>query len=365
MKLQSAYFSTAPLFLSLALAACSPSDPAASDASKHSDAAAPVGANNDHASPVEITGAGASFVYPLISKWSADYNAATGNKVNYQSIGSGGGIAQIKAGTVDFGSSDKPLASAELAASGLAQFPSTIGGVVPVINLAEIAPGQMHLTGPLLADIFLGRVTEWDNPAIAKINPGLKLPHTKIAVVHRSDGSGTTFNFTAYLSAISPSWKQTVGDGTAVQFPTGIGGKGNEGVASFVQNIKGSIGYVEMAYAVQNKMIFTSLQNLAGHWVLPSTESFAAAAESADWAHVTDFNLVMVNAPGEQSWPITATNFMLMHKQAKDPSHNQAVLSFFKWGLEHGQAQAQALNYVPLPPALVQQVEKYWDQTIH
>ena len=362
MKLQSAYFFAAPLSIALALGACSQSEPSVTEPGKEASTAT---ATNDHPSPTEVTGAGSSFVYPLISKWSADYNAATGNKVNYQSIGSGGGIAQIKAGTVDFGSSDKPLDSAELKAAGLAQFPSTIGGVVPVVNLAGIAAGQMHLTGPVLADIFLGRIVQWNDPAIAKLNPGLKLPNSKIAVVHRSDGSGTTFNFSAYLSAISSNWKQKVGEGTAIQFPVGVGGKGNEGVASFVQNIKGSIGYVEMAYALQNKMIYTGLQNASGHWVLPSTETFAAAAESADWAHVSDFNLVMVNAPGEKSWPITASNFMLVPKHAKDPAHNQAVLSFFKWGLEHGQEQAQTLNYVPLPASLVQQVENYWAQTIH
>ncbi|MEE7565968.1 phosphate ABC transporter substrate-binding protein PstS, partial [Xanthomonas sp. Kuri4-3] len=293
-------------------------------------------------------------------KWSADYNAATGNKVNYQSIGSGGGIAQIKAGTVDFGSSDKPLDSAELAQAGLGQFPSAIGGVVPVVNLEGIAPGKLRLTGTLLADIFLGKVTSWNDPAIVAANPGVALPATKINLVHRSDGSGTTFNFTNYLSKVSGDWKGKVGEGTSVQWPGGVGGKGNEGVASYVQQIKGSIGYVELAYALQNKMPYASLQNAAGTWVQPSADSFAAAAASADWANAKDFNLVITNAAGEQAWPITATNFMLMHKQPKDAERSKATLAFFKWALENGQAQANELHYVPLPPALVKQIETYW-----
>ena len=347
------------LAASLALAACS----AGGDADNAATAPATQGAGAPAAGEqvaAQISGAGASFIYPLVSKWSADYNAATGNKVNYQSIGSGGGIAQIKAGTVDFGSSDKPLPSDELAVAGLGQFPSAIGGVVPVFNLEGIQPGQLRLTGPLLADIFLGKVAMWNDPAIAAANPGVALPAEKITLVHRSDGSGTTFNFSNYLSKVSGEWKKKVGEGTSLQWPAGVGGKGNEGVAAYVQQIKGGIGYVELAYALQNAMPYASLQNAAGQWVQPNADTFAAAAASADWTSAKDFNLVITNAPGEQAWPITATNFMLMPKRPKDPARSQATLAFFKWAFEQGQPQAQALHYVPLPPELVQQIEAYW-----
>ncbi|APO93493.1 phosphate ABC transporter substrate-binding protein PstS [Xanthomonas vesicatoria] len=358
MKLQSASLTALSLTIALALAACSPGKDAQSgDAAKGAPTAGTAASDSKGA---EISGAGASFIYPLVSKWSADYNAATGNKVNYQSIGSGGGIAQIKAGTVDFGSTDKPLDSAELQQAGLGQFPSAIGGVVPVVNLEGMAPGKLRLTGALLGDIFLGKVTMWNDAAIVAANPGVTLPATKINLVHRSDGSGTTFNFSNYLSKVSPEWKSKVGEGTSVQWPGGVGGKGNEGVASYVQQIKGSIGYVELAYALQNKMPYTSLQNAAGQWVEPNADSFAAAAASADWANAKDFNLVITNAPGEKAWPITATNFMLMHKQAKDAARSKATLDFFKWALENGQAQASELHYVPLPPELVKQIEAYW-----
>ncbi|NIJ82640.1 phosphate ABC transporter substrate-binding protein PstS [Xanthomonas cannabis] len=358
MKLQSASLTALSLTIALALAACSPGKDAQSgDAAKGAPSA---GATAGDSKSAEISGAGASFIYPLVSKWSADYNAATGNKVNYQSIGSGGGIAQIKAGTVDFGSTDKPLDSAELQQAGLGQFPSAIGGVVPVVNLEGIAPGKLRLTGALLGDIFLGKVTMWNDKAIVAANPGVTLPAAKINLVHRSDGSGTTFNFSNYLSKVSPEWKSKVGEGTSVQWPGGVGGKGNEGVASYVQQIKGSIGYVELAYALQNKMPYTSLQNAAGQWVEPNADSFAAAAASADWANARDFNLVITNAPGEKAWPITATNFMLMHKQAKDAARSKATLDFFKWALENGQTQASELHYVPLPPELVKQIQAYW-----
>ncbi|PPT70193.1 phosphate ABC transporter substrate-binding protein PstS [Xanthomonas arboricola] len=358
MKLQSASLTALSLTIALALAACSPGKDAQSgDTAKGATAA---GATAGDSKSAEISGAGASFIYPLVSKWSADYNAATGNKVNYQSIGSGGGIAQIKAGTVDFGSTDKPLDSAELQQAGLGQFPSAIGGVVPVVNLEGIARGKLRLTGALLGDIFLGKVTMWNDAAIVAANPGVTLPATKINLVHRSDGSGTTFNFSNYLSKVSPEWKSKVGEGTSVQWPGGVGGKGNEGVASYVQQIKGSIGYVELAYALQNKMPYASLQNAAGQWVEPNAESFAAAAASADWANAKDFNLVITNAPGEKAWPITATNFMLMHKQPKDAARSKATLDFFKWALDNGQAQASELHYVPLPPELVKQIQAYW-----
>jgi phosphate transport system substrate-binding protein len=360
MKLQSAGLAALSLAIALAMTACNKSgnDAPSTDAAPSAGAAAGPAAGD--AKVAEIAGAGASFIYPLVSKWSADYNTATGNKINYQSIGSGGGIAQIKAGTVDFGSSDKPLDSTELAQAGLGQFPSAIGGVVPVVNLEGIEPGKLRLTGALLADIFLGKVTKWNDPAIVAANPGVSLPDAKINLVHRSDGSGTSFNFTNYLSKVSPEWKDKVGEGTSVQWPGGVGGKGNEGVASYVQQIKGSIGYVELAYALQNKMPYASLQNAAGNWVQPSAESFAAAAASADWKNAKDFNLVITNAPGDQAWPITATNFMLMHKQAKDAARSKAALDFFKWAFEHGQPQANELHYVPLPPELVQQIEAYW-----
>jgi len=347
------------LATAVALAACKPSGDANTAANGATPQAADAPAAADKVT-AQISGAGASFIYPLVSKWSADYNAATGNKVNYQSIGSGGGIAQIKAGTVDFGSTDKPLPSDELAAAGLGQFPSAIGGVVPVFNLEGIQPGQLRLTGPLLADIFLGKITTWNDPAIAAANPGVALPAEKITLVHRSDGSGTTFNFSNYLSKVSGEWKTKVGEGTSLQWPAGVGGKGNEGVAAYVKQIKGGIGYVELAYALQNSMPYAALQNAAGQWVQPNAETFAAAAASADWANAKDFNLVITNAPGEQAWPITATNFMLMHKQPKDPARSQATRDFFKWSFEQGQPQAQALHYVPLPPELVQQIEAYW-----
>lgn len=308
----------------------------------------------------DITGAGASFIYPLMSRWSADYNQATGGKVNYQSIGSGGGIAQVKAGTVDFGSTDRPLSSEELAEAGLAQFPSAIGGVVPVFNLQGIAPGQLRISGTTLAEIYLGSITHWNDAKLAAENPGLSLPSEKINVVRRSDGSGTTFNFTNYLSKVSSSWKEKIGEGTTVNFPVGMGGKGNEGVAAYVKQIKGSIGYVELSYALQNQMPYAAMQNAAGNWVEPNAESFSAAAASADWASASDFNLVITNAPGADAWPITATNFMLVYKQPKNAEKQAATLAFFKWALSEGQAQARSLDYVPLPPELVTQIENYW-----
>ena len=317
-----------------------------------------------NASANDVTGAGASFVYPGMSKWSSDYAGATGKKVNYQSIGSGGGIAQIKAGTVDFGSSDKPLPPEELAKDGLAQFPSAVGGVVPVVNVAGIEPGKLRLTGSLLADVFLGKVATWNDPAIAALNPGLPLPSSKINVVHRSDGSGTTFNFVNYLSKVSPEWKAKVGEGTSVNWPGGVGGKGNEGVAAYVKQIKGSIGYVELAYATENGMAYTSMQNASGAWVQPSAASFAAAAASADWTSAKDFSLVITNAPGAAAWPIAATNFILVYKQPKNAKRTRDTLDFFKWALENGRPQADALHFVPLPAELVQQIEAYWASDI-
>ncbi|MFD0737798.1 phosphate ABC transporter substrate-binding protein PstS [Lysobacter koreensis] len=348
------------LALALAVSACKPGTdtpaPAADGTAAAPTATAPAG---DKVA-AEITGAGATFIYPLLSKWSDEYHKATGNKINYQSIGSGGGIAQIKAATVDFGSTDKPLPSEELATAGLGQFPSAIGGVVPVVNVAGVTAGELRLSGPLLADIYLGTVAKWNDPAIAALNPGVTLPDSKINVVKRSDGSGTTFNFVNYLSKVSPAWKAKVGEGTSVNWPTGIGGKGNEGVASYVKQIKGSIGYVELAYATENGMAHAQMQNAAGNWVQPSIAAFQAAAATADWKNAKDFNLVITNAPGAEAWPITATNFILMYKQPKDAQRSKDALAFFKWSLANGQAQAQALHYVPLPAELVSQVEAYW-----
>ncbi len=308
-----------------------------------------------------VTGAGASFVYPLFSKWSSDYARLNGKRINYQSIGSGGGIAQIKAGTVDFGSSDKPLPTDELVKDGLVQFPSVIGGVVPVVNLPGIEAGKLRLTGPLLADIYLGKVTRWNDPAIAAANPGLALPAGKINVVRRSDGSGTTFNFTNYLSKASADWKAKVGEGTTVNWiATSVGGKGNEGVASYVKQLKGAIGYVELSYALQNKMAYTAMRNASGHWVQPGAASFAAAAASADWKNARDFALVITDAPGADAWPIAATNFILMRRQPRDPTSAEAAREFFRWAWANGGAQAAALDYVPLPPELVRQIEAYW-----
>ena len=317
---------------------------------------------NVHAN--DVTGAGASFVFPVMTKWSADYAQATGKRVNYQSIGSGGGIAQIKAGNVDFGSSDAPLTPADLAKSGLAQFPSVIGGVVPVVNIPGVASGALKFDGPLLADIFLGKITMWNDPRIVALNGGVKLPALKITVVRRSDGSGTTFNFVNYLSKVSPEWKSSVGEGNSVRWPVGVGGKGNEGVAAFVKQIRGGIGYVEFSYALQNKLTYARMKNAAGNFVLPNEESFQAAAASANWAGAKDFYLVMTNAPGEQAWPIAATNFILMYKKPKNAAGAKAAKEFFRWVYANGDNQAKALDYVPLPPALVKQIEAYWSQNM-
>jgi phosphate transport system substrate-binding protein len=314
---------------------------------------------NVPASGTTVTGAGSTFVYPVLSAWASDYAKSSGTKVNYQSIGSGGGISQVKAGTVDFGASDQPLDSAELAASNLAQFPIVIGGIVPVINLTGIEPGKLRLTGPVLADIFAGKVKKWDDSAIVTINPGVKLPSAPIAVVHRSDGSGTTFNFTHYLAQVSPSWKAGPGEGKTVSWPTGIGGKGNEGVAAYVKQLPNSIGYVEYAYVLQNGMNYASLQNSAGNFVMPNAESFSNAAATADWGKARDFNLVMTNAPGPNAYPITASVFILLPTSAKDPARSKAALEFFRYVLNSGQEQARKLDYVPLPAELVKQIEAY------
>lgn len=307
-----------------------------------------------------ITGAGASFVFPVMSKWSSEYAGAGLGRVNYQSIGSGGGIAQAKAGTVDFGSTDAPLSPAALAEHGLAQFPSVIGGVVPVVNLRGISPGQLRLTGPVIAGIYLGKITRWNDPKITALNPGVALPDSAIRVVYRSDGSGTTYNFAHYLSQISPEWKQRVGFGTAVRWPTGFGGRGNEGVSAYVKQLQGSIGYVELSYATINNLTYTAMQNAAGAWVQPSIASFRAAAASADWATAQDFNLVITNAPGESSWPIAATNFILMPVAPRDAAKSAATLKFFEWVYANGDASAERLGFVPLPDPIVTRVKAYW-----
>ena len=308
----------------------------------------------------DITGAGSSFVYPVLSKWSSAFSQKTGNKINYQSIGSGGGIAQIKAATVDFGASDKPLEAKDLTEAGLGQFPVVIGGIVPVVNIDGVQPGDLKLTGPVLADIFLGKVQKWNDKAIADLNPGARLPETLITVVHRSDGSGTTFNFTNYLAKVSPEWKEKVGEGTAVSWPTGVGGKGNEGVAAYARQIKDSIGYVEYAYALQNKLTYTQVQNHAGKWIKPDKAAFSAAAATADWKSAKDFNLIMTDAPGEGAWPITATTWAIMYKTPKDAAHSKTAFEFFQWSFEHGQKEADSLDYVALPETLVRQIEAYW-----
>ncbi|MFN4327411.1 MAG: phosphate ABC transporter substrate-binding protein PstS [Limnobacter sp.] len=310
------------------------------------------------ANAAEITGAGASFPAPIYSKWADQYNKETGNKVNYQSIGSSGGIKQIEAKTVDFGASDAPLKPEDLAAKGLVQFPTVIGGVVPVVNLPGINPGQMKLTGELIANIYLGKITKWNDAAIVALNPGLTLPNQDIGVIRRADGSGTTFIFTNYLSKVSADWKSTVGEGTAVKWPVGLGGKGNEGVSAFVQRLPGSIGYVEYAYAKQNKLTFAQVQNKDGVFVSPDDETFKAAAAGADWKN--EFYEILTNQPGKNAWPITGATFILVHKQQADAVKAADVLSFFNWAYAKGDKLAVELDYVPLPDATVKMILSSW-----
>lgn len=309
----------------------------------------------------ETTGAGSTFVFPILEKWAAEYQAKTGDKISYQSNGSGAGISQIEAASVDFGASDMPLRPEGLAKRGLGQFPLVIGGVVPILNIDGVEPGVMRFSGAVLADIFLGKIKKWDDPAIRALNAGVNLPAAPISVIHRSDGSGTTFNWANYLSKVSPEWKEKVGEGTSVDWPTGAGGKGNEGVAAFVALTKNSISYVEYAYAVRNKLAHGLVQNKAGRFVEPGAETFQAAAKNADWSGAKDFFLIMTDAPGENAYPITATAFIIMYKQPKDFGRAKIARDFFRWSLENGQAQADALNYVPLPPALIRQIENYWN----
>ena len=312
----------------------------------------------------DITGAGATFPYPIYAKWAEAYRAKTGIGLNYQSIGSGGGIKQIKARTVDFGASDKPLKPEELEKDGLMQFPTVMGGVVPVVNIAGIQGGQIKLNGAVLADIFLGKIKKWNEPAIADLNKGVALPDQAITVVHRSDGSGTTFIFTNYLSKASAEWKQKVGEEASVSWPAGVGGKGNEGVASYVKQIKGSIGYVEYAYALQNKMAFTMLQNKDGNYVAPSEESFKAAAAGAHWEKAPGFYEILTDEPGKQSWPITGATFILMHKSQANAEIAKAVLAFFDWAYMEGDKLALDLDYIPMPDNVVKLVQNAWKAQI-
>jgi phosphate transport system substrate-binding protein len=308
----------------------------------------------------DISGAGATFPYPIYAKWADMYKKETGNGLNYQSIGSGGGIKQIKAKTVTFGASDMPLKPKDLKEIGLIQFPTVVGGDVPVANLDGVKPGELVLDGPALANIFLGKITKWNDPAIVKLNPSIKLPATPIVVVHRSDGSGTTFIFTNYLSKVSKEWASQVGASTAVEWPTGLGAKGNEGVANNVAQTKGAIGYVEYAYALQNKMTSIDMMNADGKKVAPDSASFQAAAGNADWAHSDSYYVILTDQPGATTWPIAGATFILMYKQPTDPAAAAEALKFFSWAYAKGDKAAEALDYVPLPDAVVKQIEKTW-----
>jgi phosphate transport system substrate-binding protein len=312
----------------------------------------------------DISGAGATFPYPIYSKWADAYKKETGNGLNYQSIGSGGGIKQIQAKTVTFGASDAPLKGEDLDKFGLAQFPMVMGAIVPVVNLEGIKPGDLVLDGPTLAKIFLGEVKIWNDPAIQKLNAGVKLPNQAIAIVHRSDGSGTTYNFAYYLAEASPDWKTKVGVNTAVEWPAGIGAKGNEGVANNVANTKGAIGYVEYAYAKQNKLTHTKMVNKDGKVVAPSSESFQAAAASADWNSKPGYGVILANQPGATSWPMTAATWILMYKKPQDPAAATEALKFFAWSFAKGDKMAEELDYVPMPDKVVADIEKMWSAEI-
>ena len=315
-----------------------------------------------YAAAQDVTGAGATFPAPLYAKWADAYNKATGVRINYQSVGSGAGIKQIKSKTVDFGASDMPLKDEDLAADGLVQFPTVVGGVVPVVNIQGIQPGQIKLTGQVLGDIYLGKITKWNDAAITGLNPGLPLPAADISVVRRADGSGTTFIFTNYLSKVNAEWKAKVGDGTAVNWPTGAGGKGNEGVAAFVQRLPNSIGYVEYAYVKQNKMNFTQLKNKDGLFVAPNDTAFKAAAAGADWNKT--FYQITTDQPGKDAWPITNPTYILMYKTQDKPASASAALKFFEWAYQNGDKLADDLDYVPLPDSVKDLVRKQWAANI-
>jgi len=316
------------------------------------------------AAAVDITGAGATFPYPIYAKWAEAYKQKTGVGMNYQSIGSGGGIAQIKAKTVDFGASDMPLKAEDLQQAGLVQFPAIIGGVVPIVNIEGIGPGQIKFTGPVLADIYLGKIKSWNDKAIADINPGVKLPVDPITVVRRSDGSGTSFLWTDYLSKVSPEWKTKVGSGTAVAWPEGVGGKGNEGVAAYVQRIKGSIGYVEYAYAKKNKMAHAGVQNKDGQFVQPDDTAFQAAAAGADWKNTPGMGVVLTDQPGKASWPVTGASYILMQAKQDKPQSAVEVMKFFDWAFKNGGKMADELDYVAIPDAVSKQIADAWKAQI-
>jgi phosphate transport system substrate-binding protein len=310
-----------------------------------------------------LTGAGGTAIYPVLSKWADTYAKDKGDTVNYQAIGSGGGIKQIEAKTVLFANTDMPLKPDDVAKNGLMQFPQVIISITPVIHLAGVKAGEMVIDGPTLAKIYLGDIKEWDDPAIKALNPNVKLPHQGITTVHRSDGSGTTFNFTNYLSKISPDWKTKVGEGTAVNWPNGVGGKGNPGVASYVQQVDGAIGYVEYAYVIENKLIYTDMVNKAGKRLSPTMEAFQAAAANADFTKVKDFYLILTDQPGDKSWPITAATYMLLRKDTP-ADQNHLALTFLHWALTQGQAQAKALDYVPMPDDVIKLIEAHWTQEL-
>ncbi|MEN3286381.1 MAG: phosphate transport system substrate-binding protein, partial [Bradyrhizobium sp.] len=312
----------------------------------------------------DITGAGATFPFPIYSKWADAYKKETGNGLNYQSIGSGGGIKQIQAKTVTFGATDAPLKAEQLEKDGLVQWPMVMGGIVPVVNLEGVKPGELVLDGATLANIYLGKITKWDDAAIKKLNPNAKLPTDAIAVVRRSDGSGTTFNFTTYLSDVSDEWKTKVGANTAVEWPVGVGAKGNEGVSGNIGQTKNSIGYVEYAYAKQNKLTYTGMINKAGKTVQPTVEAFQAAAANADWAKAPGYYVVLADQPGEKSWPMTAATFILMHKEATDKAASAEAIKFFKWAFEKGGKAAEELDYIPMPDNVVKLIEKTWSSDI-
>ena len=316
------------------------------------------------AQAADLTGAGATFPYPIYSKWAEAYKAATGIGLNYQSIGSGGGIRQIKAKTVDFGASDMPLKSDELEKEGLTQFPAIIGGVVPVFNLEGVAAGQLKLTADVITGIHLGKITKWNAPEIASLNAGVNLPNLAITVVHRADGSGTTFLWTDYLSKANAEFKSAIGSGTAVKWPTGVGGKGNEGVAANVQRVKGAFGYVEYAYAKKNKIPYAQLKNRDGEFVLPDDETFKAAAASADWAGTPGMAVVLTNQPGKHSWPATGASFIMMHKTQAEAVTARAVLKFFDWAYKNGAGMATDLDYVPMPASTVKLIQEGWKAQI-
>ena len=312
----------------------------------------------------DITGAGATFPFPIYSKWADAYKKETGNGLNYQSIGSGGGIKQIQAKTVTFGATDMPLKVDQLDKDGLVQWPMVMGAIVPVVNIEGVKPGDMVFDGETLANIYLGKITKWDDAAIKKLNPNVKLPSEAITVVRRSDGSGNTFNFTDYLSKVSADWKSKVGSGTAVEWPAGVGAKGNEGVSGNISQTKNSIGYVEYAYAKQNKLTYTALINKGGKTVQPTVEAFQAAASNADWTHAAGYYVILTDQPGDKSWPITASTFILMHKDATDKAASQEALKFFKWAFANGGKMAEELDYIPMPDNVVKLIEKTWSADI-